>query len=207
MATETNTTNQTPAPAQVITTPVAAVAAPAQASAQPVDTRGMQSQNRRPGGNRPMRRDNNRRPPREKGEFDKKIISIRRVARTYAGGKRMRLSVCLVAGDKKGRVGIGLGKGADVVTAEDKAMNQAKKNMVNVKLKGTTVMHEMFHKKGAAKIVIKPAAPGTGVIAGGALRAVLELAGVKDVLTKVLGTSNPITNAYAAVEALANQKG
>lgn len=143
---------------------------------------------------------------REKGEFDKKIISIRRVAKTYSGGKRMRLSVFLVIGDRKGKVGLGLGKGADVISAEEKAITQAKRNMIEIKLKGNTIAHEMLYKKGAAKIFIKPAAPGTGVIASGPLRAVFEAAGIKDILSKVIGCSNQITNAYAAFEALQKLK-
>lgn len=139
-------------------------------------------------------------------EFDKKIILIRRVAKTYSGGKRMRLSVFLVAGDKKGKVGLGLGKGADVVSAEEKAFAQARRNMKVVKLKGNTIAHEMLYKKGAAKIFLKPAAPGTGVIASGPLRAVFEAAGIKDILSKVIGCSNQITNAYAAFEALQKLK-
>lgn len=146
----------------------------------------------------------NSRKKQSDGEYDKKIISIRRVSRTYKGGKRMRLSVMLVIGDKKGKVGVGLAKGADVKTAEDKAYNQAKKNMQTVRLMGTTIPHEITYKKKSAKILLKPAAPGTGVIAGGALRAVLEMAGIKDILTKVIGSSNQITNAYATIEALQN---
>lgn len=135
-------------------------------------------------------------------EFEKRVVSIRRVARTYEGGKRMRLSVCMVIGDKRGSIGIGIGKGADVKAASDKAYNAAKKNMYKVSLKGNTIPHEIKHKKGAAKLFMKPAAPGTGVVAGGSLRLVLEVSGVKDILTKILGTSNPIMNAYAAIEAL-----
>jgi small subunit ribosomal protein S5 len=147
-------------------------------------------------------------PQKDKqNEFEKKIISIRRVSKTYSGGKRMRLSVFLVIGDRKGKVGMGLGKGSDVVTAEEKAINQAKRNMVLIKLKGNTIPHELLFKKGAARIFMKPAAPGTGVIASGALRAVFEAAGIKDILSKVLGCSNKITNAYAAFEALQNLKG
>ncbi|MEI7578716.1 MAG: 30S ribosomal protein S5 [bacterium] len=136
--------------------------------------------------------------------LDRKIVSIRRVTRVYKGGKRMRLSVLLVVGDKKGRVGVGLAKGADVKAAEEKAFNKARKNIIIVPLKGTTIPHEILFKKGAAKIFLKPAAPGTGVIAGGSLRAVLELAGVQDILTKVIGSSNPISNVYATFEALQN---
>jgi len=139
-------------------------------------------------------------------EFDKKIISIRRVTRVYSGGKRMRLSVCLVVGDRKGKVGLAMGKGADVMAAEAKAFNRAKRNMVKIELKGKTIAHEIFYKKGAAKIVLRPAAPGTGVIAGAALRAVLEAAGIEDILTKVIGSSNLINNAYACLEALQSIK-
>ena len=142
----------------------------------------------------------------KQSEFDKKIISIRRVSKTYSGGKRMRLSVFLVVGDRKGKVGLGLGKGADVVSAEEKAMSHAKKHMVMIKLKGNTIAHELLYKRGAAKIFMKPAAPGTGVIASGSLRAVFEAAGIKDILSKVIGSSNSITNAYAAFEALQNLK-
>lgn len=146
------------------------------------------------------RRNNNR------DEFDKKIVSIRRVTRVYEGGKRMRLSVCLVIGDKKGRLGIGMGKGADVRAAEEKAYNYAKKHMMTVPLNENTIPHQVNHKKGAAKIIMRPAAPGTGIVAGSSVRAVLEVAGVKDVLTKILGTNNQINNAYAAVEALTTMK-
>lgn len=136
--------------------------------------------------------------------LDKQIVAIRRVSRSYKGGKRMRLSVLVVVGDKKGRVGVGLAKGLDVKAADEKAYNKAKKNMVKVALKGTTIPHEIMYKKGAAKVFMKPAAPGTGVIAGGAMRSVLELVGVKDILTKVIGTSNKISNVYATIEALQN---
>lgn len=138
----------------------------------------------------------------EQSDLDKRIIKIRRVTRVYSGGKRMRLSVCLVVGDKKGKVGIAIGKGADVMAAEAKAFNKAKKNMVPINLKGNTIAHGIDYKKGAAKIILRPAAPGTGVIAGSALRAVLEVAGIKDILTKVIGSSNLINNAYACLEAL-----
>lgn len=142
----------------------------------------------------------------EKREFDKRIVSIRRVTRVNKGGKRMRLSVCLVVGDKKGRVGIGIGKGADVRTAEEKAFNFAVKHLYPIALNKNTIPHEVFHKRGAAKIFMKPAAPGTGVVAGSALRSVLEMLGVKDILTKVIGTNNPINNAYATLEALQSMK-
>lgn len=142
----------------------------------------------------------------ERHEFDKKIVSIRRVTRVNKGGKRMRLSVCLVVGDRKGRVGIGIGKGADVRTAEEKAFNFAVKHLHTIALNKNTIPHEIFYKRGAAKIFMKPAAPGTGVVAGSALRSVLEVVGVKDILTKVIGTNNPINNAYATLDALLDMK-
>ena len=142
-----------------------------------------------------------------KDDLEKKIIAIRRVAHTFAGGKRLRLSVCVVVGDRKGSVGIGSAKGADVMTAEEKAVRRAKKSMTRIYIKGTTIPHEIFFKNGAAKIFLKPAAPGTGVIAGAAVRAVCEVAGIKDILTKVLGSDNAINNATTALLALKNLKG
>jgi len=134
--------------------------------------------------------------------FDSRIISIRRVTRVYKGGKRMRLSVVSVVGDKKGRVGIGIGKGADVKTAEEKAVTYAKKHLVNIVTKGDTIPHQIVIKKGAARIFMKPAAPGTGIIAGSSIRSVVEMAGIKDILTKVIGSRNSVSNAYTAIEAL-----
>lgn len=160
--------------------------------------------NRRPGGNKD-RKSFNKKGPRQ-SEFEKRIVSIRRVSRTYSGGKRMRLSVCLVVGDKKGKVGIAMGKGADVISAEEKAYNKAKRNMVQIELKGTTIAHEINFKRAASRIVLRPAAPGTGVIAGSALRAVLECVGIENILTKVLGSPNSINNAYACIEALQSLK-
>jgi small subunit ribosomal protein S5 len=167
----------------------------------------------------PSKRYDNRRNPNERRSFgkrkdrpqgqsdlEKRIISIRRVTRVYSGGKRMRLSVCLVVGDRKGKVGIAMGKGADVMAAEAKAFNKAKKDMVEISLKGKTIAHAIDFKKGAAKIILRPAAPGTGVIAGSALRAVLEAVGIEDILTKVIGTPNLINNAYACLEALKSIK-
>ncbi len=148
----------------------------------------------------------NRKHGRNADELERRIVTIRRVSHTYKGGKRMSLSVLVVVGDRKGRVGAAMGKGADVKSAETKAYNKAKKNMVEVKLHNTTIPHEIFHKKGAVKIFMKPAAPGTGVIAGASMRSVLELVGVKDILTKIIGAPNPITNVYATIEALQSTK-
>jgi small subunit ribosomal protein S5 len=140
-----------------------------------------------------------------KGEdkmFDEKIIHIRRVSRMYKGGRRMRLSVFVVIGDRKGTVGLGLGKGPDVKAAQEKAVAHAKKNLVNIKLKNNTIPHDTFFKYGSAKILVKPAAPGTGIVAGSSMRMVAEVAGIKDMLGKILGTNNKVTNAYATVFAL-----
>lgn len=142
------------------------------------------------------------RKERNEDGFDHKIINIRRVSRMYKGGRRMRLSVFVVVGDKKGKVGVGLGKGSDVRTAQQKAISAAKKNLVQVQLKGNTIPHEVKHKVGAAKVLLKPASPGTGIIAGSSVRSVAEMAGVKDILSKILGTNNSISNAYATLEAL-----
>jgi small subunit ribosomal protein S5 len=137
-------------------------------------------------------------------EFDVKLVSIRRVAKVNQGGKRLRISVMVVIGDRKGRVGVAIAKGKDVKDAETKAINKAKRTLVKIALKGQTIPHEIYQKFGAAKVFLKPAAPGTGVIAGGAVRAVAELAGIKDILSKVLGTKNNITNVYATFIAFKN---
>jgi small subunit ribosomal protein S5 len=141
---------------------------------------------------------------RRNDKFDTKIVSIRRVSRMYKGGRRLRLSVMAVVGDKKGKVGVAIGKGSDVKSANEKAINQAKKNLVEIPVKGNTIPHEINYKKGAAKIFLKPATPGTGVIAGSAVRAVIEVAGIKDVYSKILGTNNKVSNVYATIEALSS---
>lgn len=152
---------------------------------------------------RPRKQRDSKKEPREKSEFDEKIINIRRVSRMFKGGRRMRLSVFIVIGDRKGRVGLGIGKGQDVRSAQQKAVNNAKKNLVQIQLNGNTIPHQIVYKLGASKIFLKPAAPGTGIVAGSSVRLVAEVAGIKDILGKILGKSNnKINNAYAAVEAL-----
>lgn len=154
-------------------------------------------------------RQNRRKKQRENKddrEFDQRIVEIRRVAKVGAGSKRLRMSVIVVIGDKKGRVGVGLGRGADVRAASNKAYKKAKNSLIFVNLKDDTIPHEITQKYKAAKVFLKPAAPGTGVIAGSSVRAVLELAGVKDILSKVMGTNNKVTNVYCTIEALKNLK-
>jgi small subunit ribosomal protein S5 len=133
-----------------------------------------------------------------------KLVYINRVAKVVKGGKRLRFSALTVTGDAAGHVGIGVGKANEVPEAISKAGAVARKNLIQVALRGTTIPHEIQVKYGAAKILLKPAAPGTGVIAGGSIRAVLESAGVKDVLTKSMGSSNRINVARATLLALKN---
>lgn len=139
-----------------------------------------------------------------KSEFTEKVLDIRRVTRVVAGGKRFRFRATVAIGDEKGRVGVGLAKGADVAQAVEKGKRDALKNLINVKLKDSrTIYYEIDAKYGAARIRLKPAKAGHGLIAGGACRVVLELAGVKDISAKILSrTSNKLTNALATIEAL-----
>jgi small subunit ribosomal protein S5 len=140
--------------------------------------------------------------PNEEKEFEEKVVQVNRVSKKTKGGNRIGFSVLMVAGDRKGRVGVGLGKAPDVVSAIKKGISRAKKNLIKVPMKGRTIPHEIFVKKGAAKIILKPAPPGTGVIAGGAVRAVVDAAGIRDIVSKVLGTNNQASNVYATIEAL-----
>ena len=143
---------------------------------------------------------------REESEFDQVIIDIARVTRVMAGGKRMRFRVCLAIGDRKGRVGSAIAKGADVAIAVNKAFTKAKKNVINVPIINETVPHRVDVKLGAAKLLIKPAPKGTGIIAGGAVRVILDLAGVSNVVAKILGTNNKINNVKATMKALSTLK-
>lgn len=139
---------------------------------------------------------------REEKEFDERMVNIDRVARVVKGGRRFRFRALVVVGDHKGRVGVGTSKGADVTAAMTKATEVAKKNMVKINLFNDTIPHESQAKVAGANILVKPASPGTGLIAGGVVRTVLEVAGIKNALSKSLGSSNKINIAYATVEAL-----
>jgi small subunit ribosomal protein S5 len=138
----------------------------------------------------------------KRDEFEQRILEVARVTRVMAGGKRMNFRACVAIGDRKGNVGVGLGKGADVTMAVNKAVNRAKKTMINVPMYKETIPHEIYNKMGAAKIMLKPAKQGRGVISGGVTRTILELAGVKNITTKTLGTNNKINNARCTIEAL-----
>jgi small subunit ribosomal protein S5 len=131
---------------------------------------------------------------------------VNRVAKVVKGGKRMSFSALVVTGDGAGHVGVGLGKANEVPVAINKANADARKNLISVRMEGSSIPHEIELKMGSAKILLKPAAPGTGIIAGGSMRAVLELSGVKDILTKSLGTSNKTNVARATVLALSRLK-
>jgi small subunit ribosomal protein S5 len=139
-------------------------------------------------------------------EFDQKVVEIKRVTRVVAGGKRMRFRALVVIGDHKGKVGLGLRKGVDVAEAVNKAVNAAKKAMITVPLENGTIPHQIKFKYKSSRIILIPAAPGTGIIAGGALRSVLELAGVNNILSKMIGSSNNVNNVKGAVAALAKMK-
>lgn len=140
--------------------------------------------------------------PAEEKQFDERVVHIDRVARVVKGGRRFRFRALVVVGDRKGRVGIGIAKGADVTAAVTKAVDVAKKNFMSVKLYKGTFPHESQAKVGGSNILLKPASAGTGLIAGGVVRTVLEVAGVTNALSKSLGSTNKINTAYATLEAL-----
>lgn len=134
--------------------------------------------------------------------YEEQLIQVRRVAKVTKGGKRLKFRALVVVGDGNGKVGVGLGKASEVPDAIRKAVNRAKKDSIEIPLKGTTIPHEVWGKWGAAKVFLKPAVPGTGIIAGGPVRAILQKAGVKDVLSKSFGSNNQVNVAFATIEAL-----
>ena len=174
--------------------------APSAAKTVASDIYGEKKKERSSGGFRGPRRGG--RDERPKDEMEQRILEVARVTRVMAGGKRMNFRACVAIGDRKGNVGVGLGKGADVTMAVNKAVNRAKKTMVNVPMVNETIPHEVHNKKGAAKIMLKPAKQGRGVISGGVTRVILELAGVKNVTSKTLGSNNKINNARCTIEAI-----
>ena len=168
-----------------------------------------------------FQRDNNNRPPRrddrgprrdrrdrneEPPEFEEKLVAVNRVTKTVKGGRNMRFSALIVIGDKKGRVGIGMGKAVEIPEAIRKASEAAKKNLVTISTKGTSIPHETVGRFGTAKVVLLPAPEGTGVIAGGPVRSVMEACGIKNVRTKSHGTNNPINMVKAAIAGLQSLK-
>lgn len=143
----------------------------------------------------------NNRYPQEK-EFEETVVQIRRISKKTKGGNTIRFSALVVVGDKKGKVGVAVAKAGDVRSAIRKAIEAAKRKMIKVPLNGTTVTSSVVEKFSAAKIVLKPAPSGSGIIAGGPMRVVLEAVGVRDAVGKILGTKNKISNVYATIKAL-----
>lgn len=156
--------------------------------------------------NKPNKFNSRRKPKREKPEFEQKLLDLARVTRVVKGGRRFSFRATMVIGDRKGRVGVGVGKGTDVSIAITKAVNQAKKKMITVEIYNGTIFHDVKIKKGSAKVMLKPAKEGRGIVAGGAVRAVVDLAGIKDIVSKSQGTANKLNVARATVEALGEIK-
>lgn len=168
------------------------------ANTTPQDKRDDRRQQR--GGRRDDRRNN--RAPEAPKEFEEVVINIDRVSRVVKGGRRFRFKALVVVGNKKGKVGVGVSKGADVQTAISKATDVAKKNLITIPVENGTIPHENEKKVCGAHILIKPAAPGTGIIAGGVVRSVINVTGITNMLSKSLGSTNKVNIAYATIDAL-----
>ena len=145
-------------------------------------------------------------PIREPKEYEEEVIQIDRVTRVVKGGRRLRFRATVAIGNKKGKVGVGIGKSTEVTGAIQKAISQAKKTMITVPITGSTIPHRIKMKYKSARLLLMPACPGTGIIAGGPLRKIIELAGVKDILSKCLGSNNRVINSQATVIALSRLK-
>ena len=151
---------------------------------------------------RPPRRNDRRDAPREEKLFEENVINIDRVSRVVKGGRRFRFKALVVVGDRKNKVGVGVSKGQDVQTAIAKATDVAKKNMITIPVVNATIPHDAEVKVSGARVLIKPAAPGTGIIAGGVVRQIIGVTGINNMLSKSLGSTNKVNIAYATIEAL-----
>ncbi len=160
------------------------------------------NRDRRPGQGGQNRRNDRRDMPREEKIFNEYVISIDRVARVVKGGRRFRFKALVAVGDGKQRIGVGVSKGQDVQAAVAKATDKAKKSLITIPITKATIPHDVEAKVGGAKVLLMPAAPGTGIIAGGAVRSIMGLTGVTNLLGKALGSNNKANNAYATIEAL-----
>lgn len=159
----------------------------------------------KPMGRRGNRRDRNRNQDNTPKEFDTVTINIDRVSRTVKGGRRMRFKALVAIGNHKNKIGIGIAKGGDVTSAVQKATTKAKKNMIEFNMDGETICHEVETRATGADVLLKPAAPGTGIIAGGVVRSIIGLTGIKNLISKSLGSTNKVNIAYAVIEGLRQQ--
>lgn len=155
---------------------------------------------------RPRRARNQMREPRSKPEFEQQLLDLARVTRVVKGGKRLSFRACIVIGDRKGRVGVGVAKGADVPMSIGKAVKQANKNLIKVKIVNETIPYLVHMKYGAARILIRPAPKGHGIVAGGVVRTILSMVGIQNITAKILGSKNKINNARATINALLELK-
>ena len=206
MSTESVSTNPTPATPAAVEAPPEAVKPPQEAVKAPQEGRSGGRQYGGMGGRRDMRRDSRRDSPRNDSDdgpsMVEKVVFVNRCAKVVKGGRRFSFAALVVVGDQKGNIGVGYGKANEVPDAIKKSTEHAKKRLIHVKLKGDTIPHDVLGQYDGGRVLLKPASPGTGLIAGGGVRAVLEAAGVKNVLTKSMGSNNHIAVVKATVDAL-----